>query len=326
MVKMKFTKDFKPAWWLPGGHLQTLWPNVVSRKYQLDITRERLQLSDGDFIDLDWLGIDNAKPLVILLHGLEGSIRSSNYAKGMLKALAKAGFQAVFMHFRGCSGEHNKYIRAYHAGETKDFDFVLKTIRKRHPSIPIAAIGFSLGGNVLLKYLGETQDSNSLCCAVAISIPFEINRFADRIQKGFSALYQKLLISQLRNKLKDKNKKNPFPIDLNGIDQVKSFWEFDNLITAPLYGFEDVNEYYKLASSKPYLHHIKKPTLIIHAFDDPFIYADAIPHQNKLPENVKLELCRSGGHIGFVAGNIPFKPIYWLEERAPRFIKKRLAL
>ena len=196
---MKFSNDFKPAWWLPGGHLQTLWPNFFPRKNKLKLSRERFLLADGDFVDLDWLGKDNTKPLVIILHGLEGSIKSS-YAKGMISALEKSGFQAVFMHFRGCSGEHNKLIKSYHAGETNDFEYVLQAMRKRNPSVPLAAIGFSLGANVLLKYLGATQNANPLCCAVAISTPFELNRCSDRIQNGFSSLYQKILLSQLRKK------------------------------------------------------------------------------------------------------------------------------
>jgi len=316
--------NFKPAWWLPGGHLQTIGPSLIKRKFNIKFQRERLYLPDGDFVDLDWTFGDETGPIIIMLHGLEGSIKSS-YSKGMLNALKNNGFRAVFMHFRGCSGEHNHSQKAYHAGETHDFNYVVQTIRQRFPSIPLAAIGYSLGGNVLLKYLGETQMNNPLTSAVAISVPFKLNRLADRIQKGFSAVYQRHLLSQIRKKMLDKNKYIPFSLNLSKLHKIKTFWQFDGEFTAKIYNFKDAHIYYEKSSSAYYLSQIKKPTLIIHALNDPFLYVDAIPNPSDLPDNVRLELFESGGHMGFIGGGLPWRPKFWLEERVPDYFKKILA-
>lgn len=320
---MNTSSNFKSPWWLPGGHLQTIWPSIVKRKCTIKLKRERLILPDGDFIDLDWTVGKETSPLVIIMHGLEGSV-DSNYAKGMLCALKKAGLQPLLMHFRGCSGEHNTAIRSYHAGETTDFKHLVQVLKKRFPSRPIAAVGFSLGGNVLLKYLGESQSDAPICCAVAVSPPFLLNRFADRIQRGFSSIYQKRLLSQLKKKLLDKNKQTKLPIDIDKIQHIKTFWEFDNLITAKIHHFKNSENYYKNSSSFYYIQNIKTPTLILHASNDPFLYPDAIPDPSKLPPQVQLELQKSGGHMGFMTGPIPWKPKYWLEDRAPRFITAHL--
>ena len=211
---------FKPAWWLPGGHLQTLWPSLQKRKIDIPLTRERLWLPDGDFVDLDWISGNETAPLVLILHGLEGSIESS-YAKGMLKALKNAGFCAVFMHFRGCSGEHNKKAQAYHAeNETCMMSYTLYTSATH--TRQIAVVGFSLGGNVLLKYLGETGSDNLIHCAVAISVPFLLNRFADRIQKRLFHVPE-IPLSGLRKKMLDKAKHLSLPIDLEHLEKIKSF-------------------------------------------------------------------------------------------------------
>lgn len=315
--------NFKPAWWLPGGHLQTLWAGLKKRKVNVPLVRERLWLPDGDFLDLDWT-VDNEKsPLVLLLHGLEGSVESS-YAKGMLTALKRVGLRGVFMHFRGCSGEHNKSIQFYHAGETNDLRYVLQTLHQREPSTPLAVIGFSLGGNVLLKYLGETQMDNPISCAAAISVPFLLNRCSDKIQKGSSSIYQKHLLLRLKKKVLSKAEKTTLPIDLENVSKIKNFWEFDDLITAKIYGFKDAQDYYKQSSSLHYLSSIKKKTWIIHALNDPFLPSDAIPQSNQLPFNVQLELHPSGGHLGFIGGRLPWSPTYWLEEQVPSLLRNFL--
>src|SRR3990167_580396 len=176
--------QFKPAWWLPNSHLQTLWPAICRKRKKLSLQRERFELPDGDFIDLDWLKKDQSGPLVLILHGFEGSVES-HYAAGILQTLNRKGWRGVFMHFRGCSGEHNRLPRGYHSGDTHDVRYVIQTIRKREPKTPIAAVGYSLGGNVLLKWLGETGEQNPLKAAIAISVPFELHKAAARIQQGF---------------------------------------------------------------------------------------------------------------------------------------------
>lgn len=315
--------EFKPAWWLPGGHLQTLVPSFRKRKIDIPLVRERLWLPDGDFLDLDWVSGSAGRPIVLLLHGLEGSIESS-YAKGMLKALQNSGLRGVFMHFRGCSGEPNRRIQSYHAGETQDLSYVLQTVHQREPSMPIAVVGFSLGGNVLLKYLGETERDNPVCCAAAISVPFLLHRFADKVRKGTSSIYQWYLLSKLKKKMRDKAGSAAFPMDLENLDRIKNFWDFDRWFTAKIYGFRDAEDYYEKSSSFHYLSRIKKNTLILHARNDPFLPLDAIPHPKDLPSPVQFELQQSGGHMGFVAGVWPWSPKYWLEERVPSYLQANL--
>jgi predicted alpha/beta-fold hydrolase len=315
---MIFSSPFKPAWWLAGAHLQTIWPSLKKRKIAISLKRERLDLPDGDFLDLDWTEGNLDKPLVILLHGLEGSIESS-YAKGMLAALSRAGLRSLFMNFRSCSDEPNRHLQSYHAGETRDLSFVLETLKKRYPSLPIGAVGVSLGGNVLLKYLGESGLNNPISAAVAISVPFLLNRCADKLEKGFSQIYQKHLLSLLKKKILKKE----IPTDLRDIKTLKTFWEFDHFFTAPLYGFTDAKDYYNRSSSFYYLPEIKRKTLLIQALNDPFLPSDAIP--KNLPPNVELELSKEGGHVGFISGNLPWRPKWWLEERVPAYLKSSLS-
>lgn len=317
--------QFKPAWWLPGSHLQTLWPAVCrSGVKDLALERERLELPDGDFIDLDWVGKNNEGPLIVTLHGLEGSIES-HYAKGMLRAMNEHGWRSVFMHFRGCSGVPNRLPRGYHSGETTDVAYVVQVLRGREPNTPLAAIGFSLGGNVLLKWLGETGAKNPLKAAIAISVPFELHKAAARIQRGFSKFYQWYFIRCLRERLSQKfnNDDALAPIDASIIYKVNTMYDFDNQITAPLHGFAGVNEYYSNASSRQYLRSICVNTLILHSKDDPFMSADVIPEPHELSRYVKLEVTETGGHVGFVGGKYPWRPQYWLEERVPAFLREQ---
>lgn len=317
---------FKPAWWLPNSHLQTLWPVLFRREIKnLPLERERLELPDGDFIDLDWLieNKDSDGPLVLILHGLEGSIES-HYAKGTLQCVAQAGYRGVFMHFRGCSGEHNRLPRTYHSGETSDVDYVVKTILRRQPNVQLAAIGFSLGGNVLLKWLGETHQKNPLKAAIAVSVPFELHKAATRIQKGFSRVYQWYFIKCLCDRLSQKFQAVPSPLDIAVFNEVNTMFEFDDKITSPLHGFEGVDDYYAKASSKQYLKSINVPTLIVHAKDDPFMSEDIIPSLDEVSSKIELEVTEKGGHVGFVSGKYPWNPEYWLEKRIPDFLQKYL--
>jgi predicted alpha/beta-fold hydrolase len=231
---------FRPAWWLPGPHLQTLWATFNSRAANLPLARERIDLPDGDFIDLDW-GNQSSQPIVIILHGLEGSA-NSNYARGLLQKLNQCQLRGVVLHFRGCSGETNRALRAYHSGDTADVAAVIAILRQREPRVPIAAVGFSLGGNVLLKWLGETGEANPLCCAVAVSVPFELRKSALRLQTGFSRLYQRHLLKLLCKKIHAKkalqHKIKNFP-DLNSL---RSIYAFDDRITAPLHDFDSADD------------------------------------------------------------------------------------
>lgn len=313
---------FQPAPWCPGPHRQTLLPRIIAPRHALIYRNERLELPDGDFVDLCWSGSPEPdKPIVAIFHGLEGSIHSP-YASGMMHALASRNLCAVFMHFRGCSGEHNRLDRSYHSGDTGDIAFLIETVRQRLPDSPLFAVGYSLGGNALLKYLGERGTFSHLTAAVAVSVPFELNRGADRLNQGFSRFYQWYLISSLKRKIRDKfrNRKTPFPLD--ELDSYNDFWTFDHNITAPVHGFASAADYYRRSSSRQYLGAIQVPTLIIHARDDPFLPVDAIPLPDELSDRIEMELSDHGGHVGFVSGNNPFKPGFWLEQRIPEYIQQ----
>lgn len=313
--------QFKPAWWLPNSHLQTMWPAFCRSSIKnLALERERLELPDGDFVDLDWMGKQQTGPLVLILHGFEGSI-DSHYAKGMLQAIGQCGWRGIFMHFRGCSGEPNRLQRSYHSGETLDVDYVVNVISKREPGLRIAAIGYSLGGNILLKWLGETGQKNPLQAAIAISVPFDLHKASKRIQCGFSRIYQWYFLKCLRERLLHKFEQVESPIDPVFLSEVQTMRDFDDRYTAPLHGFNGVDEYYTTASSRYYLRDIHVPTLILHAKDDPFMTEDVIPHSEEISPFVNLEVSEAGGHVGFVSGKYPWRPEYWLERRIPEFLR-----
>jgi uncharacterized protein len=323
--------DFKPAWWLANPHAQTVWPAFFRRQRKLLVKRERITTPDDDFLDLDWYGPDSG-PLVILLHGLTGSSQSS-YIIGMQCALLANGLRSVALNFRGCSGEMNLSSRCYHSGETTDLNFIYQLLRQREPKTPIAMVGYSLGGNALLKWLGEQRGQAQLFAAVAVSVPLLLDVCADRMDKGFSTLYRNRLIGELKDYIQQKrqhlrrNRRHQEAeiVDaLGDLTPIRSFWQYDNQVVAQLYGFKDVHDYYRQSSSRQFIKHITVSTLIIHAADDPFMTAKVIPDETELSESVLLEITPKGGHVGFIAGNIPGKPYYWLEKRVPSFLNHHL--
>jgi predicted alpha/beta-fold hydrolase len=298
---------------LPGAHLQTLFPYLFRRRRPPPLKRQRIELPDGDFIDLDWAP-DRPGPLVVLLHGLEGSIRS-HYVGGLMHALGDCGLQVAMMNFRGCSGEPNRLPRSYHSGDTGDLDTLLHLLRRRFPQRPLYAVGISLGGNVLLKWLGENAGQTLLARAVAVSVPFELDKAALRLQSGFSRLYQRHLLRKLRAAARAKAKRMTMPVPAERLGTLTTFRDFDDKITAPLHGFDGVDDYYRRCSSRRFLAEIRTPTTILHASDDPFLTADAVPVAGELGPGVTLELSRHGGHVGFVAGNWPWQVSFWLDRR-----------
>jgi predicted alpha/beta-fold hydrolase len=315
---VKPASRFKPAWWLPGAHLQTLFPQLFRNRQPPPLQRERLDLSDGDFVDIDWT-LDTTGPLVLLLHGLEGSIRS-HYVAGLMNSLRDRGFRVALLYFRGCSGEPNRLPRSYHSGETGDVDTVIRHIAKRQPQRALHAIGISLGGNVLLKWLGEHPHQSLVRRAVAVSVPFELNTAARRLERGLSRLYQAHLLGKLRRSTRAKASRVDLPIDLAGLAGFTSFRSFDHHVTAPLHGFDGVDDYYRQSSSRSFIKRIETPTLILHARDDPFMTPDAVPRPGELGAGVQLELSDRGGHVGFVGGTLPWKPHYWLDTRVCEFL------
>lgn len=317
---MIIQSNFKPAWYLRNKHLQTILPKY-RKPIDIELTWERLETPDDDFLDLVWTKQTDGA-VVILLHGLEGSI-DSHYSKGLLNALSKQGLNAVLMHFRGCSGEANRQARGYHSGETGDMYFLFETLHKRFPNKQFTAIGISMGGNALLKYLGE-NNQNLLTAACAVSVPFELGKSAQTLKHGFARLYQKYLIDSLQKRVKEKFERINSPIDIRNLEQWNDFYTLDNYLTAPLHGFESADDYYSKSSSRQFLKKIKIPTLIIHAEDDPFLPESSIPTANELSEQVTLELAGHGGHVGFIEQESLFKMNYYLETRIPDFLKKQL--
>lgn len=319
---------FEPAWWLPSCHAQTIFPARCRRIAPPPTQRERLITPDNDFIDIDWCG-EEGKPLVILLHGLTGS-STSIYIKSLQHALLKAHYRSVALNFRGCSGESNRSYRCYHSGETGDLHFLYQTLRHREPYTPMAAVGFSLGGNVLLKWLGEY--ALDLFAAVAISVPFVLSDCANKLDKGFSKLYRHNLLNELKAYIANKQHhlkaigcfEDAKKIEaLGDLSSIASFWEYDGRVVAKLHGFKDAIDYYAQSSSRQYISKISVPTLLIQSSDDPFMTKDVIPTVDELSPSVFLEVTQKGGHVGFVSGRHPLKPVYWLDQRIPEFLNEK---
>lgn len=303
---------FRPAWWLRGAHAQTLWPSFFRQRHLPPLTWERVELDDGDFIDLAWSGPGDGK-IVLFMHGLEGSLHS-HYAGGIMRQLINHGFRVCFMHFRGCSGEPNRLASSYHSGKTEDPAQILEHIRSSQGAHVHAAVGVSLGGNVLLKWLGEQGALCTLKKAVAVSVPFQLEHAARRMTRGLSRIYQRHLISRLQDKYQKKFSGIDPVLDCD-VTRLATFHQFDDQVTAPLHGFDGVQDYYARCSSRQFIPGIRVPTLILHARQDPFMFPDTAPTADELPENVWLEMPEHGGHVGFISGWIPGRADYWGEER-----------
>jgi predicted alpha/beta-fold hydrolase len=331
---MLIETTFKPAWWLSNAHLQTIYPALMRKlSVLIGLKRERLITPDNDFIDIDWCGEGN-QPLIILLHGLSGSTQSG-YIRGLQQALLSKGFRTVALNFRGCSGELNYSARCYHSGETEDIHFLYQWLREREPETPIGAVGFSLGGNVLLKWLGEQGNQLSLFAAVAVSVPLVLSICATKLDTGFSKFYRKILLSELKEHVEEKklhlerlgNFQEVKRIEkLGDISDIESFWQYDDRVVARLHHFKDVHDYYLRSSSRQFLKSIAITTLLIQALDDPFMTEEVLPNLDELSPTIQLEITQGGGHVGFIGGYIPFKPSYWLDQRIPEFFEQQLLL
>ncbi|PZW85256.1 hypothetical protein DFS21_102495 [Pseudomonas sp. 2848] len=322
------TATFRPAAGLSNPHLQTLWGPLWRKLPDLTRNRERLWLADGDFLDLDWHGPHQADaPLVLVLHGLTGS-SNSPYVKGLQLALQARGWASVAVNWRGCSGEPNLLARSYHSGASEDLAETIRHLRAQRPLAPLYAVGYSLGGNVLLKYLGESGAASQLEAAVAVSVPFRLDQCADRIGLGFSKVYQAHFMRQMLAYVQDKQQhfrdkghhEGLATLErLGSLRNLRTFWDFDGKVTAPLNGFSDAHDYYRRASSRYYLGENRTPTLIIHANDDPFVFGHSLPNAGELAAQTQFELHSRGGHVGFVEGSLR-NPGYYLERRIPQWL------
>ena len=318
---------FKPAWWLSNGNLQTIWASKVPRASQVNYAYEKFLLPDGDHTYIAWhtnsdnplQASESSTPIVIVLHGLEGSAQSF-YAQGVMHQIEKTGWKGALLHFRGCHNGPNSLQRSYHSGDTDDLRVFLAYLAQRHPNAPIYLVGYSLGGNVLLKFLGEKPLDRPIAGAVAVSVPFELSHASERLTQGFSQLYQHVLLSSLKNSFLDKFQILPCPIDKHEVRNIKTIWEYDDIVTAPLHGFRDAADYYTKSSCRQYLKNIATKTLIVHAQDDPLVPPSAIPTLEELSLSTSLECYAKGGHVAFVSGNNPYSPDYWLDSRIRDFL------
>jgi hypothetical protein len=295
----------------------------------LDI-RERLRLAlsraagegraDGGAVGGVRAAEPGNEPRVILLHGLTGGF-DSKYLRGLARALLALNWRVVIMEFRGAGPEPNRLPRYYHHGDTADLRGLIERLRREQPATVLFAVGWSLGGNVLLKYLGEEGMAAPLAGAVAVSVPFSLHECAGHLRQGFARVYQNKMLRELKHNLRRKAALMPMPIDVGRALAARDFFEYDNCATAPLNGFASAEDYYARCSNAQFLHAIRRPTLIVHAKDDPFMPPSIIPPARALSPQVTLELCERGGHVGFVAAGPRGAPAYWLEQRIPEFLK-----
>ncbi|HET7157578.1 MAG TPA: hydrolase [Burkholderiales bacterium] len=315
--------EYRAPRWLPGGHLQTIHAAKWMRPPYVAYWRERWETPDFDFIDLDW--VDNSDhelkldqqdeaPLVVLFHGLEGS-SDSHYARSLMHATSKRGWRGVVVHFRGCSGELNRLPRAYHSGDSAEIDWILRRLRSTRGGA-IYAVGVSLGGNALLKWLGEQGDRacSVITRAAAVSAPVDLAAAGDALGRGFNMIYTRNFLATMKAKTLAKMRRYPALCDKRLMLAARTLREFDNIITAPLHGFRDTDDYWARASSKPHLKNIAVPTLLLNARNDPFLPEAALPTHDELSSVVIAEFPHEGGHAGFVTG--PFSGRHgWLARR-----------
>jgi predicted alpha/beta-fold hydrolase len=312
--------QFRPHPLLRTAHLQTILGSLARPLPRLDLKRERLTLPDGDFVDLGFVG-EGQGPLVLLIHGLSGGFQSK-YLRGTARLLLDRGFRCVIFQQRGAGDEPNLLPQTYHHGASHDLRDVLAELKRREPSTPLYAVGWSLGGNVLLKCLGEDGARSPLSAAVAVSAPFRLHECAQHLARGFARLYQNAMLKELKAMLRRKFDGKPHPprFDLQRALRARDFIEYDNASTAPLNGFADALDYYEKSANRQFLRHIRRPTLILHAADDPFMTADIIPQAEELAPDVTLELSPSGGHVGFIAADERGRPFCWAERHIADYL------
>ncbi len=319
--------EYHPPWWYRGRHLQTLWGPFLRRFRSPRLRRERFRTDDGDFLDLDWLpSSDPDAPLVLILHGLEGSSRS-HYVAGLLRETERLGLRGVVLNFRSCSGEMNLAPSLYHSGETSDLGWIVARLVAREPALRLGVIGVSLGGNVALKWLGELGEEtpSSVVGAAAISTPFDLAACAGVLDRGLArTLYTAEFLRTLKAKIKVKAHLYDGRLDVPAALRARTFAQYDRLVTAPLYGFADERDYWARSSSARYLSRIRRPCLLINAVNDPFIPPASLPDGAVLRSPwLEALFPREGGHAGFLEG--PLGRRSWSERRAVAFLSRLLA-
>ena len=311
-------RSYSAPWWAANRHVQTLWGKLLRPPSAVPTRRERWDTPDDDFIDLHRLDARPGSPRLLVLHGLEGTIRS-HYLGGLLHEARRRGWGADIMLFRSCGPEPNRAARLYHSGETSDLDHVLRRVIAEHPASPLALAGFSLGGNVLLKWLGE-QGGNvpaAVRTACAVSVPFDLSRSADHIGRGFARVYQAHFLRSLRRKAEAKLRSFPGIVDPERLTTARTIRDFDDAVTARIHGFTGADDYYSQSSSIRWLSRIRVPTLLLSSEDDPFLPPEVLREVEDIARAnaaLQIDFSSRGGHVGFVAG-LPWRPVYWADRR-----------
>ena len=311
---------FRAPWWLAHPHLQTVWGSLFARAPRIDFRRERWDTPDGDFVDVDFMDGPAGAPWVHLYHGLEGS-SNSPYARMLMHFARERGWRGSVFHFRGCSGEPNRLARAYHSGDSDEIDWSLRRIAARADGAPLYAAGVSLGGNALAKWLGERGDAARFVSGAAVvCAPLDLMAAGDALGRGVSRLYGRHFLGTLKDAALGRLERFPGLFDAAAVRRARTLRDFDNVVTAPLHGFRDTDDYWSRASAKPLLAGIRVPTLVLNARDDPFLPEAALPTEREVSPAVKLEFPARGGHVGFVAGPFPGH-IAWLPQRLLHFFE-----
>ena len=319
---MTAATPYKAPLWLPGGNLQTLYAALVADAGAVPAYRRtRWDTPDGDFVDVDWLDAGADAPLAILFHGLEGDSRS-HYARALAHAFAAVGWSVAVAHFRGCSGEPNRLARAYHSGDSAEIAWMLERFAAGARLLPVA-VGVSLGANALLKFLGEAGAGARalVSAAVSVSAPLDLMVAGDTLGRGFARVYSAAFLRTLKRKSEEKAMQHGDAYDLLALRRARSLRAFDNVVTAPLHGFRDTDDYWTRASAKPLLRSIMVPTLLLNAHNDPFLPGAALPAGDEVSDSVECDFPLEGGHVGFVTGRFPGN-FEWFTQRIIGFVSR----
>ena len=322
-------RTYSPSWWLPGPHARTIWGRFFRRTPPIPTRIERWDTEDGDFLDIVRLDARPGQPHLVMLHGLEGAPRS-HYARGLFLEAARRKWSADLLIFRGCGGEPNRTPRFYHSGETGDIDAVTRRLLADDLDAPFVFAGVSLGGNVLLKWLGELGEKvpDRIVAAAAVSVPFDLARASRHIERGFSQVYQRHFLKSLRRKALAKLERFPDIMSRDRVEAARTLYEFDDAVTAPVHGFAGAADYYARSSSIRFLERISVPTLLLSAVDDPFLPTEVLAEVRDVArsnDRIAIEFPRAGGHVGFVSGQNPFRPFYYAEWRVIEFLDRAVA-
>lgn len=315
---------YRPAWWLPGPHAQTMWGKFARRIPRLPFAAECLRTPDGDSLEIHSVPADANAPRVLLLHGLEGSVRS-HYVGGILGQVQDRGWGGSLVVFRGCGSAENAARRFYHSGETTDLAFAFATLSARWPESRWFLVGVSLGANVLLKWLGERGDAidGRIQAAAAISAPFDLEAGARKISRGFARIYDLSFLRSLRRKAMAKLSRYPDLFDRTRLESARNVFDFDDAVTGPVHGFAGARDYYERSSALRYLSSVRVRTLLLSAADDPFLPSEVLTRVREVAAKnpaLSVEFHPRGGHVGFVGGR-PWRPFYYAESRVLRFFE-----